>query len=77
MLSFEHTNVMSLQGVCFDGAMPLLIMPFMSNGSVLEYIRHHKIELLLSSGTTQEEVYIINTLFCVVFFIFCSTGSVS
>ena len=56
MLSFEHPNVMSLVGVCLDGELPLLIMPFMSNGSVLEYIRHHKKELLLTSAATDEEV---------------------
>ena len=56
MLSFEHPNVMSLVGVCLDDKMPLLIMPFMSNGSVMEYIKHHKQELLLTSASTDEEV---------------------
>ena len=56
MLSFQHPNVMSLVGVCLDDEMPLLIMPFMSNGSVLEYIRYHKQELLLTSEATDEEV---------------------
>ena len=46
MLSFEHKNVMTLIGVCIDGEMPLLIMPFMSNGSVLEFLKNHKNELL-------------------------------
>ena len=45
MLSFEHPNVMSLLGVCLDEEMPLLIMPFMSNGNILEYVQHHKQEL--------------------------------
>ena len=58
MLSFEHPNVMSLVGVCLDGEMPLLIMPFMSNGSVLEYVRHHKQELLFTSEATDEEVWL-------------------
>ena len=57
MLSFEHPNVMSLIGVCLDGEMPLLIMPFMSNGNILEYVRHHKQELLLTSDATDEEVW--------------------
>ena len=57
MLSFEHPNVMSLVGVCLDGVMPLLIMPFMSNGSVLEYVCYHKQELLLTSEATDEEVW--------------------
>ena len=45
MLSFDHPNVMSLIGVCMDREMPLLIMPFMSSGSVLEFVRHNKEEL--------------------------------
>ena len=56
MLNFEHPNVMSLIGVCVDGEIPLLVMPFMSNGSILEYIRHHKQDLLLTSESTDEEV---------------------
>ena len=56
MLSFEHPNVMPLVGVCLDREKPLLIMPFMSNGNILEYVRHHKQELLLTSEATIEEV---------------------
>ena len=48
MLSFHHPNVMSLIGVCMDGEMPLLIMPFMNNGSVLEYVKNKK-------GTVHEQ----------------------
>ena len=54
MLSFEHPNVMPLIGVCLDGEMPLLIMPFMSNGSLLEYVKHNKEELILGSDTYKE-----------------------
>ena len=57
MLSFEHENVMSLIGVCIDGEMPLLIMPFMSKGSVLEFVRKHK-ECLLVGESATDEVYI-------------------
>ena len=46
MLLFKHTNVMSLVGVCLNGDIPLLIMPFMSNGNVLEFVKHHREELL-------------------------------
>ena len=56
MFSLKHPNIMSLVGVCLDGEMPILIMPYMSNGSVLEYVRHHKQELLLTSEATNEEV---------------------
>ncbi|CAI8033456.1 Tyrosine-protein kinase transforming protein SEA, partial [Geodia barretti] len=51
MLSFEHSNVMSLIGVCIEGEMPLLIMPFMPNGSLLEFLRHHQQELFFNSAT--------------------------
>ena len=64
MLSFKHTNVMSLIGVCIDGEMPLLIMPFMSNGSVLDFVRCHKDELLLTINAMQQEV----VLACIVFY---------
>ena len=51
MLSFEHKNIMTLIGVCIDGEMLLLIMPFMSNGSVLEFLKHHKNELLCCNAS--------------------------
>ena len=56
MLDFEHPNVMPLTGVCLDGEMPLLIMPFMSKGSVLEFVKRHKKEMLLSTDTMKEMV---------------------
>ena len=62
MLSFEHTNVMSLTGVCIDGEMPLLIMPFMSNGSVLDFVKHHRDELFC---TDSSEGMVCNTDFCI------------
>ena len=57
MLSFKHSNVMSLIGVCIDGEMPLLIMPFMAKGSVLEYVRSNKDGLLfLDDNCNADEV---------------------
>ena len=53
MLSFSHPNVMSLIGLCFDGEMPLLIMPFMTNGTVLEYVKQNR-ESLYFTQTTEE-----------------------
>ena len=62
MLSFKHENVMSLIGVCVDGEMPLLIMPFMSNGSVLDYVRKHKDQLLITGRGLETEVCTITQL---------------
>ena len=58
MLSFKHNHVMSLIGVCIDGEMPLLIMPFMFNGNVLDYVRNHKYKLLITGQFFKEEVIV-------------------
>ena len=59
MLSFDHPNVMTLIGACFNRDNPLIIMPFMSNGNVLEHVKQHREELLLPEGAleTQVKVY--------------------
>ena len=54
MLSFTHPNVMSLIGLCFDGEMPLLIMPFMANDNVLGVVKKNKEQLHLKAK--EEEV---------------------
>ena len=54
MLSFDHPNVMSLIGLCLDTGVPLIIMPFMANGSVLEYVKSHKKELYHSVNEEEE-----------------------
>ena len=61
MLSFEHKHIMALIGVCIDGEMPLLIMPFMSNGSVLEFVRHH-IDELFCCSSYMEMVQLLTSL---------------
>lgn len=64
MLAFNHPNVMTMRGVCVDHECPLLIMPFMSNGNVLEYVKHHKENLLLlnQSNTMQVTVYVCTVI---------------
>ena len=59
MLSFEHTNVMPLLGVCVEAEIPLLIMPFMSNGSVLDFVRQNKEEMLCNNTATEPQVIIL------------------
>ena len=56
MLSFKHQNVMPLIGLCFDGDVPMIIMPFMSDGSVLEYVRRNKEHLFLTVESSLEKV---------------------
>ena len=59
MLSFEHTNVMPLLGVCVEAEIPLLIMPFMSNGSVLDFVRQNKEEMLCNNTATEPQVQVM------------------
>ena len=57
MQSFKHPNVMSLIGVCenFCGG-PAIVMPFMANGSVLDYLRTERKSLVLSSDAEESMV---------------------
>lgn len=56
MISFDHPNVMSMIGICFDGQMPLLILPYMSEGSVLDYVKRHKEDLYISDYSPEIQV---------------------
>lgn len=56
MLSFSHKNVMSLIGLCFDGEVPLLIMPFMINGTVLDYVKNNRDSLYFSASADKKQV---------------------
>ena len=75
MLSFKHQNVMSLIGLCLDGDVPLIIMPFMSDGSVLDYVRKNRQHLYLTEESSQEKV-IICTQACFVHISSCSIVSI-
>ena len=57
MLSFKHPNVMSLIGVCIDGEVPLIIMPYMSKGNVLGYVKQYKEKIHFDGKANQEKVY--------------------
>ena len=53
-----HPNVMSLIGMCFDEEIPLLIMPFMSNGNVLDYVKQNEVDLHKDQEASEVEVYL-------------------
>ena len=53
MLTFSHPNVMQLS---FDREMPLIIMPFMSKGTVLEYVREHRDSLYITESVDKNQV---------------------
>ena len=48
MQNFKHPHVLNIIGVCMDaGPAPYIIMPFMTNGSLLAYIKKEKINLVV------------------------------
>ena len=56
MFTFSHPNVMQLIGLSFDRGMPLIIMPLMSKGTVLGYVREHREGLYISESQDKIEV---------------------
>ena len=56
MLTFSHPNVMPIIGLSFDEEMPLIIMPFMSNGTVLSYVRENRKTLFILETSHKIEV---------------------
>ena len=56
MLPLNHPNVMSLIGLCFDGEVPLVIMPYMSDGSVLDYVQENRENLFFTDHPLDENV---------------------
>ena len=47
MKDFNHPNVLGLTGVCFDapGGCPYLILPFMINGSLKDYLKKQRVHV--------------------------------
>ena len=56
MFSFSHPNVMPLIGLCLDGEIPLIIMPFMWRGTVLEYVKENRSSLYFNDSANDKEV---------------------
>lgn len=59
MQQFSHPNVMGLLGVCVDGGpTPYVVLPFMSRGSLSNYLKANRGSLLLAKdeGTDEDDV---------------------
>ena len=57
MSRFKHAHVMGLIGVCLDaGSAPYIVMPYMTNGSLLKYLKKERINIVLSEDTEKDEV---------------------
>ena len=55
MKDFKHRHIMPLIGVCLDSGVGV-VMPFMANGSVLNYLKEKRESLLLSDEAEIDQV---------------------
>ena len=56
MKEFDHPNVLNLRGVCLDGGpAPYIIMPFMTNGSLLSHLRENRQSLIVDPCSPDNE----------------------
>ena len=57
MKDLHHPNVMSLVGVCLDaGPGVSIVMPFMANGSLLDYLKKEREKIYLPDTSELEDV---------------------
>ena len=57
MKDLRHPNVMTLIGVCLDaGPGVSIVMPFMANGSLLEYLKKERDKIYLPDTSELEDV---------------------
>ena len=55
MKSFDHKNVLSLNGVCLDLLeTPCIVMPFIGGGRLLSYLRKKLKNLLISEVANED-----------------------
>lgn len=55
MSLFDHSHVLSLIGVCINaGPAPMIVMPFMANGSLLSFLRRERPDLTIAETSEQE-----------------------
>ena len=60
MQEFHHPHVMSLIGVCLDaGAGVSVVMPYMSNGSLLNYLKKERETLEIDDDSEIDQVGIL------------------
>ena len=63
MYAFDHPNVLKLSGVCMDGGpAPYIIMPFMANGSLKDYLLKERENLLLDPNSAEPD-YVVKMNF--------------
>ena len=59
MSRFKHGHVMGLIGVCLDAdSAPFIIMPYMANGSLLQYLKKERDNIVISEEKDSDDVSI-------------------
>lgn len=58
MKELHHQNIMPLVGVCVDTEGPSIVMPYMANGSLLDYLKKERKNLYLEFDDETETVRI-------------------
>ncbi len=63
MKQFDHFNVLSLIGVCLDlTEAPCIVMPYMSEGSLLSYLRRERPQLNIAENASIIDYDIVNNV---------------
>ena len=54
MSTFRHPNVIELLGICWDSKQrsPYIVLPYMENGDLRNFLRRHRGTATMSSDTT-------------------------
>ena len=57
MSRFKHPHVMGLIGVCLNaGTAPYIVMPYMANGCLLDYLKRERYSIVLGDNADDEQV---------------------
>ncbi|XP_019858631.1 PREDICTED: deleted in malignant brain tumors 1 protein-like isoform X1 [Amphimedon queenslandica] len=57
MFRFNHPNVLGLLGVCLDaGPSPYIILPYMENGSLLNWLKRERNRIVIEETSAEDEV---------------------
>ena len=61
MSELSHPNIMSVVGVCVDSSQgPSIVMPYMANGSLLDYLKKERKGLYLDFDAEIDAVSVIS-----------------
>jgi serine/threonine protein kinase len=56
MRAFQHPNVLGLVGVSIDlDSVPYIVLPYMANGNLLEWLKRERGRIIISYETTNED----------------------